>query len=107
MVETSLQEAEDMMLSLPYTQIRQQIYRLASALEAVRLANMVRATIGDSSTVLVDIDLKNTIAREHHRYATSNESFHIKGVGELSSPYNCSHGIASSQSRLEMVKTDL
>ena len=107
MVETSLQEAEDMMLSLPYTQIRQQVYRLASALEVVRLANMVRATIGDSSTVLVDIDLKNTITREHHRHATSNESFHIKGVGELPSLYNGSHGAAGSQSRSEMVKADL
>ena len=107
MVETSLQEAEDRMLSLPYTQIRQQVYRLASALEVVRLADMVRATIGDSSSVLVDIDLKNTIAREHHRYATTNENFPPKRGGDLPSPYSGSHGGPISQSRLEMMKMDL
>jgi hypothetical protein len=103
MAETSLQEAEDLMISLPYTQIRQQIYRLAPALEVVRVANLVRATSGDPSSVLVDIDLKNTIAREHHKYATTNLGSPNRGVVVLPSPYSSSHG----GSRLEIVKTEL
>src|SRR3954447_24185637 len=83
MVETCLQEAEDMMLSLPYTQIRHEIYRLAPALESVRVANLVRADLGDSSSVLVDIDLKNILASEHHKYATANGCFLSRGLDVL------------------------
>ena len=107
MVETSLQEAEDLMLSLPYTQIRQQVYRLAPALEIVRVSNLVRANSGDSSSVLVDIDLKNTIAREHHRYATGSEGVSSRANEELPSPCNGSRGGTSSQSRWETVKNEL
>jgi hypothetical protein len=107
MAETSLQEAEDLMLSLPYAQIRQQIYRLAPALEIVRVANFVCTNSGDSSSVLVDIELKNTIAREHHKYATANGGFSNRGVAVLPSPYSGSHEGTSSQSRLEIVKNEL
>lgn len=107
MVETSLQEAEDMMLSLPYTQIRQQVYRLSSVLEVVRLTSLVRANTGESSSVLVDVDLKNTIAFEHHKYVTGTENFPPKGWEDLSTPYAGNRGSPSRQSRLEMVKTDL
>lgn len=106
-VETSIQEAEDLMLSLPYTQIRQQVYRLAPALDIVRDTNLVRAGSGDSSSGLIDVDLRNTIAREHHKYATTNESYTNRDVGVPPSPYNGSYGGISSQSRLESVKNEL
>ena len=107
MAETSLQEAEDLMLSLPYTQIRQQLYRLAPALAIVRAANLVHADSGDSSSVLVDVDLRNTIAREHHRYATASGSSPNKGVTVLPSTYSDNHGWINNQSRLEVVKNEL
>jgi hypothetical protein len=103
MAETSLQEAEDLMISLPYPQIRQQIYRLAPALQIVRVANLVRTTSGDPSSVVVDIDLKNTIAREHHKYATADLGSPNRAVVVLPSPYSSSHG----GSRLEIVKNEL
>jgi hypothetical protein len=107
MTETSLQEAEDRMLSLPYTQIRQQIYRLNPALEIVRVANLVRVNFGDYSSVLVDIDLKNTIASEHYKYATANAGFTNGGAEVLPSVHNGSHVRTGSQSRLEIVKNEL
>lgn len=107
MVENSLQEAEDLMLSLPYTQIRQHVYRLAPALEIVRVANLVRTNSGDSSSVLMDIDLKNTIACEHHKYAAANECFSNRGVAFLPPPPRGNSGWTSSQSRLEIVKNEL
>ena len=107
MVETCLQEAEDLMLSLPYTQIRHHIYRLAPALESVRAANLVRADLGNSSSVLVDIDLKNIVASEHNKYATANGCFLSRGVEVRPLPYNSNNGGTRSQSRLEIVKTEL
>jgi hypothetical protein len=107
MAETSLQEAEDLMLSLPYTQIRQHIYRLVPALEAVRAADLVSSNPGDSSSVLVDIDLKNTIAREHHKYASANGGFPNRDAAVVPPPYGGSHAGSSSQSRLEAIKNEL
>ena len=107
MVETCLQEAEDLMLSLPYAQIRHQIYRLAPALESVKVANLVRADLGGSSSVLVDIDLKNIIASEHNKYATANGCFPSKGVEGLPLAYNGNNEGTRSHSRLETVKTEL
>lgn len=107
MVETCLQEAEDLMLSLPYTQIRHHIYRLAPALESVRAANLVRADLRNSSSVLVDIDLKNIVASEHNKYATANGCFLSRGVEVRPLPYNSNNEGTRSQSRLEIVKTEL
>jgi len=107
MVETCLQEAEDLMLSLPYAQIRHQIYRLAPALESVKAANLVRAELGGSSSVLVDIDLKNIVASEHNKYATANGCFPSRGVEGLPLAYNGNDEGTRSHSRLEIVKTEL
>jgi hypothetical protein len=106
-VETCLQEAEDLMLSLPYTQIRHQICRLAPALESVRVANLVRADLGDSLSVLVDIDLKNIVASEHSKYATANGCFPNRGVEVHPLPHNGNAEGTERQSKLEIVKTEL
>jgi hypothetical protein len=107
MAETSLQEAEDLMLSLPYTQIRQHLYRLAPALDVVRAANLVYANSGDSSSALVDVDLKDTIAREHHKYAIDNGDFPHREAAMFPPPYGGSHAGPSSQPRLEVIKNEL
>jgi hypothetical protein len=107
MVETCLQEAEDLMLSLPYAQIRHQICRLAPALESVKVANLVLADLGDSSSVLVDIDLKNIVASEHNKYAIANGCFPSRGVEALPLAYSGVNEGTRSHSRLEIVKTEL
>ena len=107
MVETCLQEAEDLMLSLPYAQIRHQIHRLTPVLESVRVVDLVRADLGDSSPILVDIDLKNIVASEHNKYATANGCSPSRGVEVHPSPYNGNSGGTRRQSKLEIVKTEL
>lgn len=85
MVEASLHEAEDNMLSLPYTQIRQQFGRFSRALESVPARNLIRTDPNSSVSPLVDIDLRNIMATQHHGSASVPRSGYVNGVSEESS----------------------
>ena len=58
MVDSIIQDAEDLMISLPYTQLKQHFNRLSPVLEDVRVPNLVVADLGDPSTILVDVGSK-------------------------------------------------
>ena len=54
LVENLLRDAEDMFISLPYHQIRQQLNRLSPILDDVTEARLVVIALGDPSSVLLD-----------------------------------------------------
>ena len=83
MVEASLREAEDIMLSLPYTQIRHQFRRFIRVLEVVPARNLVRADPANPSSAIVDIDLRNIITAEHQRF-TPPRSGYVNGDSQES-----------------------
>jgi hypothetical protein len=81
---------------------------LVPALEVVRAADLVYANSRDSSSVLVDAALTNTIAQEHHKYAIANNgNFPNKDAPVLPPPYSGSHAGPSNQSKLEVIKNEL
>ncbi len=86
MVEASLREAEDIMLSLPYTQIRHQFRRFTQVLEIVPARNMVRVDPTNPSSAIIDIDLKNIITTEHQRFAPARSGY-VNGDSQES----CTH----------------
>jgi len=54
LLESALRDGEDMLVSLPYTQIRDQAARLGGALDEVEDAALVVPTLGDLQNVLID-----------------------------------------------------
>ncbi|KAH8692685.1 hypothetical protein BGW36DRAFT_430438 [Talaromyces proteolyticus] len=56
--EEILRDAEDMFIHLPYSKLREQLFRLAPALDQVTLPRLVIVNFGRPSEVLLDSDLK-------------------------------------------------
>ncbi|KAL2014260.1 hypothetical protein VTN00DRAFT_1785 [Thermoascus crustaceus] len=56
--EGVLRDAEDMFIHLPYTEIRQEIARLASVLEEITLPQLVIVDFGQPSQVILDPESK-------------------------------------------------
>ena len=92
MMEASLREAEDIMLSLPYTQIRHQVRRFTRVLEVVPTRNMVRVDPTNASSAMIDIDLRNIITAEHQRFAPARSGY-VNGGSQGS----CTHYSANQE----------
>jgi hypothetical protein len=58
LLESVLRDAEDMLIQLPYDQIRTQMNRLTPCLEDVTEARLVVPNFGNSSNVLIDPDTR-------------------------------------------------
>jgi len=61
LVEAVLRDAEDMFISLPYHQIRQQMNRLTPILDEVTQARLVVTNLGDPSSVLLNPETRSVI----------------------------------------------
>lgn len=97
MVDASLHEAEDIMLSLPYTHIRQLFARLLPNLETVQPRNMVRWNQTDPASVLVDVDFTNIVASEQIRLTSSGLGNTDRG-GDGNLPLYCGRQERTSRS---------
>ena len=58
MLESILKDAEDVLVNLPYSQIREQILRAEAALDCVREARLVILGLGEADTIFVDARTK-------------------------------------------------
>ncbi|KAK2754058.1 hypothetical protein FQN54_007227 [Arachnomyces sp. PD_36] len=58
LIESALRDAEDMFISLQYTQIRQEIYRLVPALDSVTQPRLVVVDMGKKSHIIMDPETK-------------------------------------------------
>lgn len=54
MMESALRDGEDMLVSLPYTQIREQVAKAGKALDKVEDARLVVPALRDASNLLID-----------------------------------------------------
>ena len=54
MLESVLMDGEDVMVSLPYLQIREQVSRMKNALDSVEEARLVVLGFGQAENVLID-----------------------------------------------------
>lgn len=61
LVEALLRDAEDVFISLPYHQIRQQLNRLSPILDEVTQARLVVTNLGDPLSVLLNPETKSVI----------------------------------------------
>lgn len=58
MIESSLRDAEDTFVSLPYAQIRQELYRLLPALDSVTEPRLVIVDMGKKSHIILNPETK-------------------------------------------------
>jgi hypothetical protein len=58
LIESALRDAEDTFISLPYAQIRQELYRLVPALDSVAQPRLVIVDLGKKSHVILDPQTK-------------------------------------------------
>ncbi|MCJ1256747.1 hypothetical protein MMC24_004571 [Lignoscripta atroalba] len=58
MLESALRDAEDLLVNLPYAQIREQVRRAQGALDEVQEARLVILGLPNSSNVLIDVRTK-------------------------------------------------
>lgn len=58
LIESPLRDAEDMFISLPYAQIRQQLYRLMPALDSVTEPRLVIVDLGKKSHIILNPETK-------------------------------------------------
>lgn len=98
--ETTLRDAEDMFVHLPYTEIRHHLHRLAPALEAVTLPRLVVVDFGQPSQVLLDPMSKQLSGITDFGHALWGDIFMAEVFDNPSSTLLEGFGLRQAQSKL-------
>ena len=98
--ETTLRDAEDMFVHLPYTEIRHHLHRLAPALEAITLPRLVVVDFGQPSQVLLDPMSKRLSGITDFGHALWGDIFMAEVFDNPSSSLLEGFGLRQAQSKL-------